>query len=114
MLGACFNNAVDYEASKAICGSFQVFEEGLQGGSWEEGGVIDKLLGKARFVMVPTETCKMGPFTLRPEDLAPMAHSPNRAGLKEVIMADVGQWTDLKRGDAQVTSRPRELLKATK
>lgn len=81
LLGCCFNNAVDYGASVACC--------------------APGFFPAARFLMVPTETCKMGPFTLPPAAVGAMAAHPARAALKRVLEDDIGQWTDLKRGDAQ-------------
>jgi hypothetical protein len=85
LLGCCFNNAVDYAASQAVC----------QPGYFPNG----------RLLLVPTETCKLGPFTLTPETLAAMPLGPQssslKAGLKNVLVSDVQQWTDLKRGVAQ-------------
>jgi len=76
LLGCCFNNAVDYDASKVVC----------QPNYFTNG----------RLLLVPTETCKMGPFTLTPEVLVAMTSPPPAS-----LVAMVQQWTDLKRGVAQ-------------
>ena len=100
LLGCCFNNAVDYDASKVVC----------QPNYFPNG----------RLLLVPTETCKTGPFTLTPETLAAMSAPPSSpsspssasqvteapvhkhaSNLQASLVASVQQWTDLKRGDAQ-------------
>jgi hypothetical protein len=81
LLGCCFNNAVDYAATEACC--------------------APGFFPRGRFVMVPTETCKMGPFTLTREHVASAAAHEDRRALQAVLRDDIGQWTDLKRGETQ-------------
>jgi len=94
LLGCCFNNAVDYAASREVCQS-NYFSNG-------------------RLLLVPTETCKMGPFVLTAERLKAMAAGSSTfsqvasaplinkvTNLKANLVANVQQWTDLKRGVAQ-------------
>jgi len=80
LLGVCFNNAVAYEASKVAFG-----------GGYEGGG--RGFFPNGRSVLMPTEACKMGPFTLHaddpndPEDkrgvISALPVAPRRKGGKE-------------------------------
>ena len=79
LLGTCFNNAVDYDASK------ECFGEGM--------------FPKARILMVPTETCKMGPFALSAETIKSLPGANN--GMRQAMASSVEQWTGLKRGVPQ-------------
>ena len=83
LLGCCFNNAVDYEATKACCES------------------VDQFFPNGRVLMVPTETCKMGPFTLTRELVESWPCRAAMRPLQTVLAEDIGQWTDMKRGEAQ-------------
>jgi hypothetical protein len=69
LLGACFNNAVDWPSTQAF---------------------FAPLFPKARIVLVPTETCKKGPFSVVPDDLP--------AG---IVASLVEQWYTLKRSVPQ-------------
>jgi hypothetical protein len=69
LLGTCFNNAVDIEASRIALAMFN----------------------QTRVVLVPTETCKEGPFTLPP---TPIGDSKAQLVIYEMMK----QWTDIKRG----------------
>jgi hypothetical protein len=79
LLGLCFNNAVDYEATKFCLGKFP----------------------NGRFLMIPTEACKMGPFTHRPEVIEALPAIPEREATRAVLGSVVRQWTELKRNEPQ-------------
>ena len=79
ILGTCFNNAVDYDASKAC------FGEGM--------------FPHARTLLVPTETCKMGPFTLSAETIRSLPGAND--GMRQAMANIVEQWTGIKRGVPQ-------------
>jgi inosine-uridine nucleoside N-ribohydrolase len=89
LLGTCFNNAVDYEASKTCFG----------------GDLFPNLFPNARILLVPTETCKMGPFALSAETIRSLTTQQNATQTQthtQKAMADgVEQWTGLKRGVPQ-------------
>jgi hypothetical protein len=72
LLGTCFNNAVDIEASKQV---FSVDQEGRS-----------TLFPNARILLIPTETCKQPAFTVTSEQLTDIA-----------IRGIHKQWTDIKR-----------------
>ena len=79
LLGLCFNNAVDYEATKFCLGKFP----------------------NGRFLMIPTEACKMGPFTHRPEVIEALPAIPEREATRAVLGSVVRHWTSLKRNEPQ-------------
>lgn len=103
LLGVCFNNAVAYEASKVVFGGYE-----------NKGKSI---FPNGRSVLMPTEACKMGPFTLHADDVIAKLDvaPPRRKGgkgeddsvasvgerFRKVIADEVRQWTALKRGETQ-------------
>lgn len=102
LLGACFNNVVDYNATKATINLFP----------------------KGRFLMVPTEACKMGPFSISAEQVALLpAGSPTGEARRSALSGALEQWTELKRGvqplfdlvpllPIQVLARHAEIVRA--
>ena len=93
LLGTCFNNAVDMGATIAALGAFP-------------RGVI---------LLVPTETCKMGPFTLSAQEIEAMPADPDLIQARDVLAASIQQWTELKRApqplfDAVILFSMKELI----
>ena len=56
----------------------------------------------ARVILLPTETCKAGPFTLTPDEIERMTYAPEQKTVHDVLVKSVQQWTELKRNDPQV------------
>ena len=79
MLGLCFNNAVDFEATKFCLGKFS----------------------GARILMIPTEPCKMGPYTHHPKVYESLSAIPEREATRAALVELMSQWTEMKQGVPQ-------------
>lgn len=53
--------------------------------------------------MIPTETCKMGPFTITAQEIDKIEPC-GKMNLKGVLRDSIQQWTDLKRGEPQAST----------
>jgi len=77
LLGTNFNVAVDYSSAQKIMASAHVFPN-------------------CRFIIVPTETCKSGPFTLEAAEILKLPCAASMTRSREVISSAVHQWANMR------------------
>lgn len=55
----------------------------------------------ARILMIPTEACKMGPYTHHPKVYESLSAIPEREATRAAIVELISQWTEMKQGVPQ-------------